>query len=98
MTEKFNNVPVEDDTEIIFSTPAKFGEYEVLYQKWIFDGIIGESLIFAENDITNITMDELENEIRNSPMVIGNSRKITTANKNSFTFFNFNFVVDDDGL
>jgi hypothetical protein len=43
-------------------------------------------------------MDELENEIRNSPMVIGNSRKITTANKNSFTFFNFNFVVDDDGL
>ena len=95
-TDKFDDVPVEDDTKIIFSTPSKFGKYDVLYQKWYWDGITAESLIFVTDDIKNITVDELENEIRNSPMVADSSKEITTSSgKSEYTFFNFNFVIDE---
>jgi len=96
MTDKFENVSIDDDTKILFSQPANFGEYSVLYQKWKFDGITGESLIFVNDDIMNITMAELENDLKNSPLVNDNSKEITTNSKNDYTFFNFNFVMDDD--
>lgn len=95
--DKFDNVPVEDDTKILFSTPAHFGDYDVLYQKWSFSGLIAESLIFVTDDIANITMNELENEIRNSAMVTDSEKEITiSSGKSEYTFFNFNFVMDDD--
>lgn len=48
---KFENVPVEEDTKIIFEQEATLGEYEVLYQKWFWDGISAESIIFANEDV-----------------------------------------------
>lgn len=95
---KFDNIGNEPDTKILFSILTKFGEYDILYQKWLWSGIKAESLIFANDDISNISMVELENDIRYSPLVNDISQEITTSSKNSFTFFNFNFVVDDDGL
>ena len=92
---KFDNVPVEDDTTILFSTIAKFGEYSVLYQTWYWSGIEAESLIFANSDITNITMDELMEQVRNSPLIKDSSEAITSSSKSEFTFFNFNFTIDD---
>lgn len=94
-TDKFENIGIDEDTTILFQTPAHFGEYDVLYQKWSFTGLIAESLIFVTDDIKNITMDELKNEIRNSPMVKDSSKEITiSSGKSEFTFFNFNFVAD----
>ena len=94
---KFDNVGNDPDTKILFQTPAHFGEYDVLYQKWSFTGLIGESLIFLSKDIKNITMAELENDIRHSPMVKDSSKEITTSSgKSEYTFFNFNFLMDDD--
>ena len=94
MTDKFDNVPVEDDTKILFSTPTKFGEYDVLYQKWFWDGITAESLIFAKDDINNTTMADLEDEIKNSPL-FNEKSQMTTSAKNEYAFFNFNFITDD---
>jgi len=34
MSIKFKNVPVEEDTKIIFSQEVKFGPCNILYQKW----------------------------------------------------------------
>jgi len=97
MTDKFKNVPVEDDTTILFSTPTKFGEYDVLYQKWYWSDITAESLIFVTDEIKNITIEKLKDEIRNSAMVTDSSKEITTSSgKSKYTFFNFNFVMDDD--
>ena len=96
MIGKFDNLPVESYITILFETPARFNEYDVLYQKCDWEGITAESLIFLTDDIQNITMDELENEIRNSPMVADSSKEITTSSgKSEYTFFNFNFVIDE---
>ena len=37
---KFNNVPVEEDTKIIFQQEATLGEYDVLYQKGVIDKLV----------------------------------------------------------
>jgi len=47
MSQKFDDVPVEKDTRILFRHPAKFGKYDVLYEMWSWGGIQAESIIFV---------------------------------------------------
>lgn len=93
---KFENVGNDPDTKILFSTPTTYGDYDVLYQKWKFDGITAESLIFLTDDIKDITKSYLMNDIGKSPLVNDSSKEITTSDKDQFTFFNFNFVIGED--
>ena len=94
MSNKFEQVPVEDDTRIIFQQEATLGEYDVLYQKWYWDGIIAESIIFANEDIVGITDDEVETEVRMSPLVKADSKITLKRSKSGFTFVNFNFEAE----
>ncbi len=63
---KFDNVPTEEDTAIMLSLESKFGEYDVLYQQWIWDGIQANSLIFDNDDIKDNEVELLIEEVRNS--------------------------------
>ncbi len=53
---------MEDDTKILLSKPTQFGEYDVLYQKWFWDGITAESLIFLTDDLKNTTDERIHFE------------------------------------
>lgn len=91
MESKFKNVRVEPDTKILFQVDAKFGEYPVRYQKWYWDGIIAESLIFDENDIAAFTDQGLESEVRSSPLIKSDSKVTVSRAESGFVFVNFNF-------
>lgn len=93
MSGKFDNVPVESDTKILFQLETRFGNYDVLYQKWFWDGVNAESLIFATEDIVDISDDQLKMEVRNSPLLKKNSRITIKRLENEFTFVNFNFEI-----
>jgi hypothetical protein len=88
---KFDNVPTEADTAITLSLESKFGEYDVLYQQWIWDGIQANSLIFDNDDIADIELQSLIEEVRNSPLVNDASKELTIKSGEYFTFINFNF-------
>ena len=90
---KFSNVPVEDDTKILVSLENKLGERDVLYQKWFWDGITAESLIFASDDVVSLTDNELKAEVQTSPLVKSDSITISRSD-GGYTFVNFNFVTD----
>ncbi len=90
---KFDNVPTEADTAITLSLESKFGEYDVLYQQWIWDGIQANSLIFDNDDIADIELQSLIEEVRNSPLVNDFREKITSSVNKQYTFINFNFLV-----
>ena len=94
-TTKFNDVSVDKDTKIIISVPASFDNYDVLYQKWNWDGIVAESIIFDNQDIEDISKEKLMEEIKNSPLVKDGSSEIATSKGNKYTFFNFNFTQED---
>ncbi len=97
MSNKFENVPVENDTTIYTSIEASFGEYSVLYQTWGWDGIKAESLIFSTGDIKRLTEDDLIEEVRQSPLIEPESRKkeITFKQNEDFTYVNFNFETSN---
>ena len=54
MMSKFTGVSVEKDTHIIAQLEAVLGPYDVLYQKWSWDGIVAESIVFANDDVKSL--------------------------------------------
>ncbi len=89
---KFDNVPMEKDTELYFSGESIFGDYDVLYQKWRWDGIAAESLIFVAEDVESMDDDALKAYVAESPLVDNKDDKMTlTRNSKGFTLVNFNF-------
>jgi len=85
---KFNNITADEDTVITSSIECKYGEYDVLYQQWIWDGITPASLIFCNVDITDTTVEDLINDVRKSPLVTDTTKEITQKVGEEFTFIN----------
>lgn len=93
MTSKFDNVPVEEDTRILLQQPGQLGQYDVLYQKWHWDGVTAESFIFANEDVAGIEEEQIIKEVRSSPLVREGSKTTVSISDSGFTFVNFNFVT-----
>lgn len=94
MIKKFEEVPVEENTIITFQSEVKFGKYDVLYQKWFWDGINAESIIFANNDIDGLTDDDVKKEVKASPLLKEGSSVTLKRSETGFTFVNFNFEAE----
>ena len=92
MSDKFSGVSKEEDTRILFRKEAKLGNYDVLHEKWNWEGIKAESIIFANDDISGLTDEEIEQEVRKSPFIKSGSQ-ITLKRSKEFTFVNFNFEM-----
>lgn len=97
MIEKFLNIPLDDDTKILFESPMKMGEIDCVLQIWRFDNIQGSSLIFQTSDLDFTSDEELKNWVRESE-IIQNKEKIRLSkepNEHPFTFVNFDFKTLD---
>jgi len=69
MSQNFDDVPVDKDARILFRHPAKLGKYDILYEMWSWEGIKAESVIFATVEFLEMRDKELEQEMRQSPLV-----------------------------
>lgn len=94
MSDLFKAVPVEDDTRIIFEKEMQFGDYPILYQKWCWDGILAESIIFISEAVKDLNDAQLESEIKTSPLVNVDSNITIKRIDGGFTFVNFNFSAE----
>ena len=94
MSNKFDAVPEEDDTLILAQIEADLDGYDALYQKWQWDGITAESIIFLTSDVSALSEDEIKVMVCSSPIVT-NKESITFKEADSgYTFVNFNFVTE----
>jgi hypothetical protein len=96
MMSKFKNIPEEKDTVIIIRAETGFGGFAVVYEKWARDGILAESIIFDEDDVSEMDDDEIINKVKDSPLV---DEKIdkgdpTIVHISGFVFVNFNFIIE----
>ena len=91
MSKKFDGVPVEEDTRIRYRKEVRLGKFDVLYEKWCWEGILAESLIFANDDVSRMTDEEIEREARKSILVREDSEILIKRSDSGFTFVNFNF-------
>ena len=91
MTGKFDGVPTEEDTKIIFRHEVKFGDYDILYEKWLWDGITAESIVFDSKDVEGLSDDEIIEDAKSSPLVESDSDVTIKRSDAGYTFVNFNF-------
>ena len=82
---------IEENIRIIFQQEVKFGEHDVLYQKWTWDGISAESIIFSSEDIPELKDQEIEKQVRASPICKKGSSITIKRTDSGYTFINFNF-------
>ena len=93
MITKFRNVPIEDDTKILISVEASLGKFNVLYQKWRWEGVTAESLIFESNDVAELSDEQILNEVRSSPLLLAESKITISRSPSGYVFVNFNFIT-----
>jgi len=91
MNEKFKNIPIDEGIKILMSSPMKWGELDIVYQKWNWEGIRAESIIFLSEDVKEMDDEALEADVRVSTIADEDSQ-MTIKRGDEFTFVNFNFV------
>jgi hypothetical protein len=89
MKDKFKEVPVDADTRILSSEERKIGDYDVLVQLWSWDGVMGGSLIFANEDVDGLDEDEIMELVTASGFVRKDASISTDKSDSRYTFFNF---------
>lgn len=88
--DKFNNLKIDKETQILLRQQTIFKGYDVMMECWIWDGIQGQSVIFDINDVENLTDDELLNLIKEHYK----TETVTISRAHpDFVFLNFNFMV-----
>jgi len=93
MTEKFKDLPVEEDTQIILSIEAKIADYDVVYQKWNWDGIFAESVIFYNDDVADLNEEQIKHEVALCTALVKENTQMTYKKGEKYTFVNFNFIT-----
>ena len=86
----FSNAPVDKDTQIINQQQIILNGIPALKQKWNWDGIAANSLIFNSNDVEALSDTELLEFIKEHSKIQINS-SVTFSNTNGYRFVNYNF-------
>ena len=86
----FSNVPKDLDTQTIEESDITIKDIPALYQKWSFDGIKADTLIFHSRDVEKLSDAELLEFIKEHSDIKFNS-SVTFSNSNGYRFVNYNF-------
>jgi hypothetical protein len=93
VSKKFDSVPVEEDTRVLRNKETNLGQYDVLHQKWKWEAITAESIIFLDEDVADLEDEELESMVKESSFFKGGQTTIKRS-ESGFTFVNLNFESD----
>ena len=91
---KFENVPADSDTAILYEEEVKIEEIDALYQVWFWDGIKGESLIFCNEDVTDLSEEEIIKKCDKSERVKIDDTPTYKKSDSGYAFVNFNFITE----
>ncbi|MAM29323.1 MAG: hypothetical protein CMC13_09895 [Flavobacteriaceae bacterium] len=94
MKDKFKDLPLEEGTQIISSMEANIEDYEVVHQKWYWDGIHAESIIFFNEDVATLSEEQIKKEVTLCTAIVKEGSQMTFKKGDKYTFVNFNFIYD----
>lgn len=98
-SSRFKEITMDEGGRLYSETMAKAGELDVLVQVWSLDGIAGQSVIFANEDVEGLSDEEIKSLVKEEFSLNEKMRKeLTISNpsirkKTGFTFVNFNFAI-----
>ena len=92
ISDKFQNVGIEEDTRVLSQKVVSISGISALYQKWSWEGIRAESLIFEEVDVAHLTDEELMQLAISAEYSDAAPDEMTVKRSSSgYAFVNFNF-------
>jgi len=86
----FNNRPVDKDTKVLSRRYLTFDGHDVLWEKWLWDGIRGNTLVFVASQFEGVADDELDRIARQIAGLPGEA-STTLKRTGDYIFFNFGF-------
>lgn len=91
MAGKFKDAPVDPETRIRKSAEVEVGGLPALHQQWHWQDINGESLVFADEDISSLSNTELKKRVQSSGFVKGKGPVMLQRPGSGFARVNFNY-------
>jgi len=87
------SIPKDKGTRIIDQYVLRIGDYEAVKQRWTWEGVLADSLIFVNDDVKALSDDELVTYINThwDDEIIGSVT--IKRSPQGFCFVNFNFVT-----
>ena len=76
------------------SLRAAIDDLDALHQRWTWEGISGENLVFVSEEVKGLGDQELRELVRDSGLVEDGSDITIKRNEHGSTFVNFNFDFD----
>lgn len=90
MNAPLDKPPLEEDTCLKICRQIQINDYPAWYQKWAWDGIVGESVIFPAPSVRTLDDAALKALVVEAGYADADSR-FTFARRDEWTFVNFNF-------
>lgn len=92
---KFTHIPLDEDTKVLEQSLTVINGINAMHQKWVWDGIQAESLIFVSSDVSGMDESALKAWVSASDYAKGefSERMTYSQNETGYTFVNFNFKV-----
>lgn len=85
----FVNIPVEADTKIKKQKLIYLAPYWAKFERWVFEGIIGHSLVFLEREVGELSDEDLVKIVADAGF---NTTDTTVVRqRNGYAFVNFDF-------
>ncbi len=96
MNKKFENVPLEKDTVILFEKMHNIDVFDCLYQIWQQGIYQANSVIFLNEDVEGMSQEAIEDLVKQDAIFVNKSSTSFTKSDSGYTFVNFNFQEIDD--
>lgn len=90
---KFADVPKDADTRIQSQREINIDGIDALHQRWVWDGTIGQSLIFCAGDVAEATDQAIIDVARDTGLITPQSKCTFNRSESGFVFVNFGFEV-----
>lgn len=91
---KLDKITADPDTKILARKVINIENWQAAYEKWRWDGIVGESLIFQSSDISDLSEEELIGLLRKNELMEEITPYTTKLTENGLLFVSFNFFYD----
>lgn len=88
---KFDAIQTDEDTTVLSRIEGKLDGRDVLHESWVWERIRGESFIFCEEDVRDLSDEAIINMVKSSPAMEPGSDPTFTRADSGFVFVNFNF-------
>ena len=88
--DKFDQLKTDADTRILSHKLIHIGELDARLENWLWDGIMGKSIIFASAEVAHLSDDDIWQRVANQ-LSLDRASSYTLIRQADYCFINYDF-------